>query len=343
MKSLRMTYQHTRAPEIFGDHWFNSEPISIRELQGRPVVIFFCDRTSPQSQGLVPLFNGMHALYYEYGLTCIAVHSPEFSFGKDPATVEEWIKKNLIMFPVVTDNERPIANAYRISSIPSVCLIDNRGDIYDTITSNFIPERIERSVQYLLRQSGYRGELPILINPAFDSGYLLTGDIISEIRTGYSHGALGNPEGYSPELSAEYRDPHIYVQGKFYAHGIWRAERDSFCYGGEKNEGYLLCETDGDEMFVLAGSDVKSSLSIMMDEKPLAIDAMGNDLHKNKSGTTFIAAENPQLLSIVKVPDIRRHSVRLIPQRSGVKVYLMCSVSHSRRGDADVDRSIRNN
>ena len=82
---------------------------------------------------------------------------------------------------------------------------------------------------------------------------------------------------------------------------------------------------------------------MMMDEKPLAIDAMGNDLHKNKSGTTFIAAENPQLLSIVKVPDIRRHSVRLIPQRSGVKVYLMCSVSHSRRGDADVDRSIRNN
>jgi hypothetical protein len=182
MKSLRMTYQPTRAPEIFGDHWFNTDPISIRDLHGRPVVLFFCDRTSPQSQGLVPLFNGMHTLYYEYGLTCIGIHVPEFSFGKNPVKVEQWIHKNIILFPVVTDNERPIANAYRISAVPSICLIDNKGDIYDTIASNFIPERIERSVQYLLRQSGYRGELPILINPAFDRGYLLTGDMISEIR-----------------------------------------------------------------------------------------------------------------------------------------------------------------
>lgn len=343
MKSLRLTYQQSRAPEIFGDHWFNSAPISIREMQGRPVVLFFCDRTSPQTQGLIPLFNGMHTLYYEYGLTCIGVHSPEFSFGKDPAAVEAWIKKNLILFPVVTDNEHPIANAYRVSSTPAIILIDNKGDLYDTITSHFIPERIERSVQYLLRQSGYRGELPILINPAFDSGYLLTGDSISEIRTGYAHGALGNPEGYSPELSAEYRDPHLSIRGKFYAHGVWRAERDAFCYDGEKNAGYLLCETDGDEMLVLAGSGEKTTISVTVDEKPLSIDVMGNDVHKNKSGTTYIVAENPQLLSVVKVPDMRRHTVRFIPQRSGVNIYLICSVFRSRRSDADVDRSIRNN
>jgi hypothetical protein len=343
MKSLRMTYQPTRAPEIFGDHWFNTDPISIRDLHGRPVVLFFCDRTSPQSQGLVPLFNGMHTLYYEYGLTCIGIHVPEFSFGKNPVKVEQWIHKNIILFPVVTDNERPIANAYRISAVPSICLIDNKGDIYDTIASNFIPERIERSVQYLLRQSGYRGELPILINPAFDRGYLLTGDMISEIRTGYSHGALGNPEGYSPELSAEYRDPKFSVHGKFYAHGIWRAERDSFIYEGDHNEGYLLCETDGDELCVLAGADNKTSVTVVMDNSPLSIECMGNDVQKNKKGNTFIPVEDPQLFSIVKVPDNRNHTVRLIPQKRGVKIYMICSVSHSRSDDTGKDRFVRNN
>src|SRR5512140_2696223 len=101
MKSLHLTYQHSRAPEIYGDHWFNSPPLAIRELQGRPVLLFFCDYTSSQSQELIPVINGLSAWYEEYGLACIAIHSPEFSFGKDPRRVEEWIKRNLILFPVL--------------------------------------------------------------------------------------------------------------------------------------------------------------------------------------------------------------------------------------------------
>jgi hypothetical protein len=343
MKTLSMTFQQSRAPEIYGDHWFNAEPIAIRELHGRPVVLFFCDRTSPQTQGLLPLVNGMHALYYEYGLTCIAVHSPEFSFGKDPQAVERWIKKNLVLFPVVTDNERPVINAYRISTIPAICLIDNKGDIYDTITSNFIPERIERSVQYLLRQSGYRGELPILINPAFDKGYLLTGDIIREIRTGYAHGALGNPEGYSPEISSEYRDPTMYVHGKFYASGIWRADRDAISYDGAPNDGYLVFETEGDEVCILAGAESKSSIRVFMDGAPLPIEAMGSDVHKDKKGHASITVENPQLLSVVKSQDSRNHVIRLVPQHPGITVYLISSVSYSKTEDPIDPRSLPNN
>lgn len=343
MKSLHLTYQHFHAPEIYGDHWFNSEPLSIRELQGRPVLLFFCDRYSPQSQQLVPLINGLHALYYEYGLTCIGIHSPEFPFGKDPRNIEQWIKKDLVLFPVLADNEHPITDAYRISSIPTICLIDNKGDVYDTITRSFTPERVERSVQFLLRQSGYRGELPILLNPALDTRYFMAGEVVREIYTGYSHGALGNPEGYNPELSSEYVDPKIYFDGKFYANGIWRAERSAFVSNGSANEEYLICRSEGDETNILVGSETKTTVKIEIDNEPLRIVNIGDDVQKDKQGNTFITVEEPKLFSILKKNNSESHTLKFTPQSAGVSFYMITCEERSSSDYSQIDESIRNN
>lgn len=338
-----MTYQQSHAPEIYGDYWFNSEPLSIRALLGRPALIFFCDQTSLQSQSLIPLINGLHGLYVEYGLTCIGIHSPQFSFNTSPDRVENWIKKNLILFPILTDNERLISSAYRISSIPAICMIDNKGDVYDTIDANFVPEKIERSVQYLLRQSGYRGELPILINPAFEKGYLLTADIIQEIHTGYYHGALGNPEGYSPELPAQYSDPKYHVTGKFYAEGIWRAERDAFVYEGTPNEGYIICGIESDETNIIVESTEKGNVKIELDGKPLPIANMGNDVRKNKKGETIVAVDDPRLLSVLKKNNAASHVLKFTPQRAGIRFYMVSSATYSRQDPSEIDTTIRNN
>lgn len=343
MKSLHLTYQQSRAPEIYGDHWFNSHPLSIRELQGRPILLFFCDYTSAQSQELIPLINGLSALYDEYGLVCIAIHSPEFSFGKEPKRIEQWIKKNLILFPVLTDNEHPIINAYRISSIPAICLIDNKGDIYDTITESFVPERIERSVQYLLRQSGYRGELPILVNPAYDISYSLSSKVIKEIYTGYHHGALGNPEGYSPELAAEYVDPKLLFRGKMYAHGIWRAERNAFLYEGEPNEGYLICQTEGDTVNAVIGAKTKTSVTVELDDAAVKLVNMGHDLKKDKQGHTYLTVEEPQLFSLLQKNNDELHSLKLTPQLAGVAFYIFSFGTKLTSEEFDGKHNVLNN
>ncbi|MBI2428350.1 MAG: redoxin domain-containing protein [Ignavibacteriales bacterium] len=343
MKSRQLTYQHFHAPEIFGDHWFNSEPLSIRELHGRPALLFFCDRYSPQSQQLVPLINGLHALYYEYGLTCIGIHSPEFQFGKDPKRIEQWIKKDLVLFPVLADNEHPITDAYRISTIPSICLIDNKGDVYDTITGSFTPERIERSVQFLLRQSGYRGELPILLNPALDTKYLMAGEVVREIYTGYHHGALGNPEGYNPELASQYIDPKIYFDGKFYAHGIWRAERSCIISEGNPGEDYLMCRTEGDEVNILLECETKATVKIEIDGEPIRIVNIGNDVQKGKQGDTFITVEEPRLFSVLKRNNSESRTLKFIPQSAGVRFYMITFETRSSSSVSKIDESFRNN
>lgn len=343
MKTLQKTFQFGRAPELLGDFWFNSEPLSIRELQGRPIILFFWDYTSQQSLRLIPLINGLYALYLEYGVVCIGIHSPEFFFGRDSRTVEHAIKKNLILFPVLTDNNRLVTNAYRISSMPSICLIDNKGDIYDILSEIIVPERIERSIQYLLRQSGYRGELPILLNAAFEASYSLTVGTSHEIFTGYAHGALGNPEGYSPELPAEYADPKVYSNGKFYAHGIWRAERNAFCYEGEPNNGYLICQSNGDTAGFLVGSESKSSVKIEVNEVPIRISNMGSDVQKDKQGNTYVIVDEPRLISVLHQTNSEKQSVKFIPSAPGIAFYMFSFDTQQPEGQTEPNDFIRNN
>jgi hypothetical protein len=343
MKYLHQTFQHQLAPELYGDYWFNSEPLSIRRLEGRPAVLFFCDCMSLQSKRLIPFMNGLHSLYLEFGLVCIGVHSSEFDFAQNISRIEQELHKNLILFPVLTDNSRNITNAYRISTFPSICLIDNKGNIYDTLSETFFPERIERSLQYLLRQSGYYGELPMLLNPEFEEYYELADGSVSELFSGYAHGALGNPEGYSPELPAAYEDPKVYLEKKIYAHGIWRAERNALTYEGEPNQGYLVCECNADEMHLLVGSNAKSSVKVTIDDKPITLSRMGHDVKKDKQGSTFFGIEEPKLISLFQHGKKKSGIVKLIPQTSGISFYSFSFIAGTSDHHSPGESALRNN
>ncbi|MBW7888586.1 MAG: redoxin domain-containing protein [Bacteroidetes bacterium] len=322
MKTLYQTLQSRRAPELYGDFWFNSEPLSLRALQGNPIILFFWDYTSPHSLRMIPFINGLCTLYAEYGVICIGVHSPEFFFGKDARKVEAAVKKNLMLFPVLTDNDRLVTDAYCITAVPSLCLIDHKGDIYDIIADNFQPERIERSMQYLLRQSGYYGDLPILLNPEFNERFDDAENPANNLFLGYIHGSLGNPEGYSPELPAEYADPALYINGKFYAHGTWIAGKSSFEYAGKPNEGYLLCHTNGKNLDALIGSETPAQVTVLVDDKNILPKNCGNEIRQTAKNETCIDIHEPKLYSVLQQNTDPHHLVKFVPQQSGIVFYM---------------------
>lgn len=322
MKLFHQIPQTRRAPELYGDFWFNSEPITLRALEGNPVLLFFWDYTSPQSLRLIPFMNGLCMLYAEYGVVCIGVHSPEFFFGKDIRKVETAVNRQGILFPVLTDNDRLVTDAYRVTTIPSICLIDHKGNIYDTISDIFLPEHIERSMQYLLRQSGFYGELPILLNPEFDEQYRAFEQSTRDLFLGYAHGSLGNPEGYSPELPAEYEDPKIYVNGKFYAHGTWLAGKTSFEYAGEPNEGYLLCAAEGKNIEALIGSNTSTQVKVRIDDATVMEKYCGDDIIINELNESCIIVQEPKLFSVIKNNTSPDRLVKLIPQQTGTIFYM---------------------
>ncbi|MDP1677066.1 MAG: thioredoxin-like domain-containing protein [Bacteroidota bacterium] len=338
MKALRQTYQPTKAPEIFGDHWFNSEPITIRESQGDLILLFFWDYTSPSSLRLLPLVNEWFHRYSPLGAKFIGIHTPEFSFAKDPNAVSVMLKKYDIQFPVVSDNEKFIANAYRISGSPSIVLVDASGNVYDIAQQTFSTTRLERSIQYLLRQSGFFGELPML-----DSLYneQLNDKLTSEIYTGYLHGSLGNTEGYSPEIPSMYEDPHYYIEGKFYAHGIWRASRNSMVYEGESQDGYLICTSNGSDVDVLIGSDKKKSVRVKIGNEQLPVELMGDDMRRDAKGNSILTTEEEQIVSVVHDQQSENHIIKFIPMNSGITFYMFSF--HKEQLRKNVERPISKN
>jgi peroxiredoxin len=338
VKQQHQQYQSIKAPEIFGDHWFNSEPITIRNLQGQLIVLLFWDYASPSSLRLLPLINEWFQRYTSLGSQFIGVHSPEFSFAKDPSAVNAMIKKYDMQFPIVSDNEKFIANAYRISGTPSIALIDVSGNIYDIAQQSFSVTRLERSIQYLLRQSGFFGELPVL-----DSLYKepVNDQSTSEIYTGYMHGSLGNTEGYSPEIPSMYEDPHYYIEGKFYAHGIWRASRNSIVYEGESQDGYLICTSNGADVDVLIGSSKKESVRVRISDEQMPVELMGNDMRRDARGNSILTTGEEQIVSVVHNQQSENQIVKFIPMNSGITFYMFSF--HKEQLRRNVERPISKN
>lgn len=307
-------------------------------MQGQMILLFFWDYASPSSLKMLPLIKEWFANYSEIGLVCIGIHSPEFSFAKDPRNVEDAIKKQSIHFPVVTDNDRRIASAYRVSEFPTLVLIAATGNLYDVVTHSFSISRLERSIQYLLRQTGFFGELPMLQSIETER---TSKNSSLEIYTGYLHGSLGNSEGYSPELPSYYEDPRFYVEGKFYAHGLWRAERNAFRYEGESKKGYLTCLSEGQNIDALIGDGQKKSVHINLDDSPIPIGNMGSDVRRDAKGNSFITTVEPQLVSIFRSSDPEKHTVKFIPLNTGVAFYLFSF--NKEQSKTNLDESIRNN
>jgi hypothetical protein len=315
-----------RSPEIYGDFWFNSAPLALHSLQGNVVLLVFWDYTSENSLRSLEYVKEWDRRYRTLGFTAIGIHSPEFSFARDARSIEEAVKGSQIDFPVTTDNTRIMRDSFRISEVPTVVLVDRDGNIYYSHAGEGGFDRTERAIQTLLHEAGYRGDLPLLLDYMLDTRleeqfYLKA---TPEIRTSYLYGTLGNVEGYNPELPAEYDDPSIYVEGKFYAEGRWIAKADSFVYDGEPEQGFLIVRYSGKKVnAVISSESAGAHFEITRDGLPVENRIFGRDVITAADGVTTVNAGKPQLVNIILDSIFGDHVLKLIPSERGMAVYAL--------------------
>ena len=336
-----------QAPEIYADFWFNSAPLTIRAMQGQAILLCFWDCMSESSLRLIEFVREWARRYDTMGLAVIGIHSPEFSFARDPKLVERTIQRLGIGFPVATDNTMMMHDAYRVQEMPVLYLIDRDGSVYLTRSGEGNYEKIDRAIQGLLREVGFRGELPVLMEVAGAEEYAPAGfeRFTPAVRTGYLHGSLGNVEGYSPELPAEYEDPGLHVEGKFYAHGRWLAKSDAFVYEGEPGEGYLVLRYSGNGLHVVMSAK-KADATVAFSEvkKPIPAKYFGEDLRSDKAGDTVVVIDEPRLFHAVRNQPYGERTVTLRPMEKGITIYSIsfgappASLLHALSGE-----SFRNN
>jgi thiol-disulfide isomerase/thioredoxin len=128
-----------RLPDFGGAvTWLNSAPLSKQSLRGKVVLVDFWTYSCINSLRELPYVKSWAAKYKDAGLMVIGVHTPEFSFEKNRANVEQAVLSLNVTHPVPMDNDYKIWQAFNNEYWPADYLIDGK-DEFAITTSGRAP------------------------------------------------------------------------------------------------------------------------------------------------------------------------------------------------------------
>lgn len=140
------------APELAKGEWINSDPLSLKGLRGRVVLVEFWTFGCYNCRNTLPYVKSWHDRYREKGLTVIGVHSPEFDEERVAANLRRAVTSLGIQYPVLTDNDYQTWNAYGVEAWPTIFLLDKRGRIRWKHVGEGAYGETERQIQKLLAE-----------------------------------------------------------------------------------------------------------------------------------------------------------------------------------------------
>jgi thiol-disulfide isomerase/thioredoxin len=118
------------APELGGIvGWINTDPVSLRRLRGRVVLVDFWTYSCVNCLRTLPHLKDWDRMYRDDGLTIVGVHSPEFAFEREPDNVRAAVRKLGVRYPVALDNDFVTWTNYANQYWPAKYLIDRSGRI----------------------------------------------------------------------------------------------------------------------------------------------------------------------------------------------------------------------
>ncbi|MGH9968374.1 MAG: redoxin domain-containing protein [Pyrinomonadaceae bacterium] len=117
------------APEISSGSWINSEPLTLKSLRGRVVLIEFWTFGCFNCRNTLPSIKKWDARYRDKGLTVIGVHSPEFDEEKNIDHLRREVAELGIQYPVVSDNDYATWNSYGVYAWPTLFVLDKQGRV----------------------------------------------------------------------------------------------------------------------------------------------------------------------------------------------------------------------
>ena len=307
--------QTVRARELLGDFWFNSEPVPITALRGQVVLLYFWDFGCAGCLRIIPYVAEWEKRYAPFGLVTVGIHTPRFSFGKRPGLVQEALTRYGIRFSVVMDNEALIATQYECRVLPEIVLVDKDGFIRYRNAGDANMAAVEQALQALIYSAGVGAVLPMIMDPLRESDR--SGAICfratPELYAGYLRGSVGNVEGYAPESVLSYSDPGIYLDGRIYADGDWRSERECLRLNGDSGrEGHLLARYQGlDVQAVLEPEgEKKAEITVRQDNEFLSANR-GEDVQLDRLGRSYVVVDEPRLYNLVRNREYGEHLIRL--------------------------------
>jgi len=323
---MEILQQQYRIPEIYGDYWFNSDPIPMGALRGYVILVDFWDYTCLKCQRTLPYLKEWHRRYADKGVVFVSVHTPQFPFGRDPINIRKAIEKLEIRHPVVMDNDYIVWSAFRNMVWPTKHLIDKNGFFRYVHAGEGSYQNFEHAIQSLLSEAGYHEEFPLVMEPLRDTdrpGVLCYRET-PEILTGWQRGTIGNVEGYSPESTIHYADPGYYIEGRLYLSGNWLNDRNFLKLNEpDAGSGYLVFVYNAKDVDAVIKPEGEKDFQVFVqqDDRYLTKENMGDDIRIDEEGKSYFLVDEAKLYSIVKNRDFGEHRLKMETRSNGFALY----------------------
>jgi thiol-disulfide isomerase/thioredoxin len=140
------------APEISGGEWINSEPLTLKSLRGRVVLIEFWTFACYNCRNTLPTIKSWDERYRDQGLTIIGVHTPELDVERNTDSLRREVASLDIKYPVVSDNDYANWKAYKVEAWPTLFVLDKQGRIRWTRVGEGAYADTELVIQKLLAE-----------------------------------------------------------------------------------------------------------------------------------------------------------------------------------------------
>jgi len=151
----------TRAPELIGRGWLNTEgPLGLRDLRGRFVLLDFWTFCCINCLHVIDELREVEEAHRD-SLVVIGVHSPKFVHEADPEALARAVQRHHVTHPVLDDPDLRTWQAYAARAWPTLVLIDPEGYVVAQYAGEGHAHAIDATIRalapsYRLDTSGHR-------------------------------------------------------------------------------------------------------------------------------------------------------------------------------------------
>ncbi len=296
--------QQTPMPEFRGiEKWYNSPPLSKKDLNGKVVIVDFWAYTCINCLRSIPHLVDFYNRYKDQGLIIVGVQSPEFEFEQNPANVELAIKKLNIPYPVALDNQMATWTAFHNNVWPAHYFIDGQGLIRGSHLGEGDYDKQEEFLRQLL------AELPQNKGKTMKEAGLLPSPDFSQIKSPETYLGFARRAGYA--LPDQKLDINHWTR-----EGSWQDNEDNITL--KEGSGKLKYHFNANKVNLVVRPITPSIKAIIrLDGKIISDDKAGVDVKQGQVEFT-----EPRLYQLINLGNKGEdHVLEIEFQNPGIEVY----------------------
>lgn len=299
-----------RYPHLVGDTWFNTKPLSPKDLEGKVVLFDFWTYSCAHCLRSLPYIKKWWEKYKDRGCIIIGIHAPEFIFEKDVNNVQKAIIDLGITWPIILDNELINWHNFANKYWPAKYLVDIKGHIVYSHFGEGEYEETEKAIQDLLGGKN----MPSVEKEKHEHGQICFRPT-PELYCGYSRGWISSGI-YEENKIKQYNesgvvsDDSIALKGKFLATPEYIESKEK---GAE-----LIVHFQATEVNLVMESRSKNAIAqIELNGNIVTDEYRGRDV--NSKGEVHI--QKPSLYNLLKSNNLMEGILRIRAFESDFRAY----------------------